>query len=64
MCLIIYKARCYFVSPKVDAKNVTGSVVAWNNQTSTVNSDVSDQEFCQTFTICLNQKSPDSTHKN
>ena len=34
LCLIIYQASWYFATAKIDTKNVTGSVPAWNNQTS------------------------------
>ena len=39
------QASCRFAAVEVDAKNVTGSVVAWNNRTSSAYSDVSDQVF-------------------
>ena len=36
---------CHFAAVEADAKNVTGSVAAWNNRTSSAYSDVSDQVF-------------------
>ena len=43
--MIVCQASCHFVAVEADAKNVTGSVAAWNNQTSSACSDVSDQVF-------------------
>ena len=47
------QASCHFVAVEADAKNVTGSVAAWNNQTSSACSDVSDQVFsgCLVFRL-------------
>ena len=39
------QACCHFAAVEADAKNVTGSVAAWNNRTSSAYSDVSDQVF-------------------
>ena len=43
--LLSYQVSCYFAAVEVDAKNVTRSVVAWNNRTNSAYSDVSDQVF-------------------
>ena len=39
------QASFHFAAVEADAKNVTGSVVAWNNRTISAYSDVSDQVF-------------------
>ena len=39
------QASCHFAAVEAGAKNVTGSVVAWNNRTTSAYSDVSDQVF-------------------
>ena len=43
--LIVCQASCHFAAVEADAKNVAGSVAAWNNRTSSACSDVSDQVF-------------------
>ena len=43
---------------EADAKNVTGSVAAWNNRTSSAYSDVSDQVFSGCLVRRLSDKSP------
>ena len=37
------QASFHFTAVEADAKNGTGSVVAWNNRTTSACSDVSDQ---------------------
>ena len=43
--MIVYQVSCHCSAVETDAKNVTGRIAAWNNQTSSVFSDVSDQVF-------------------
>ena len=43
------QASCHFAAVEADAKNVTGSVAAWNNRTTSAYSDVSDQVFLGKF---------------
>ena len=43
--LIVCQASFPFAAVEADAKNVTGSFAAWNNRTSSTNSNVSDQVF-------------------
>ena len=49
---------CHFAAVEADAKNVTGSVAAWNNRTSSAYSDVSDQVFSGCLVRRLSDKSP------
>ena len=43
--LVGYQESCYFAAVEVDAQNVIGRIVAWNNRTSSAYSDLSDQIF-------------------
>ena len=52
------QASCHFAAVEADAKNVTGSVAAWNNRTSSAYSDVSDQVFSGCLVRRLSNKSP------
>ena len=45
--LIACQASCHFAAVEADAKNVTGSVAAWNNRISSAYSDVYDQLFSE-----------------
>ena len=51
------QASCHFPSVEADAKNVTGSVAAWNNRTSSAHTDVSDQVFSGCLVRTLSNKS-------
>ena len=51
------QASCHFASVEADAKNVTGSVAAWNNRTSSAHTDVSDQVFSGCLVRTLSNKS-------
>lgn len=42
---MFYQASKYFAAVEVDGKNITGSVAAWNNRTSSAYSNVSDQVY-------------------
>ena len=50
------QASCHFASVEADAKNVTGSVAAWNNRTSSALT-VSDQVFSGCLVRTLSNKS-------
>ena len=52
------QASCHFAAVEADAKNVTGSVAAWNNRTSCAYSDVSVQVFSGCLVRRLSNKSP------
>ena len=39
------QGSCHVAAVEADAKNVTVSVAAWNNRTSSAYSDVSDRVF-------------------
>ena len=52
------QACCHFAAVEADAKNVTGSVAAWNNPTSSAYSDVSDQVFSGCLVRRLSNKFP------
>ena len=52
------QASCHYAVVEADAKNVTGSVAAWNNRTSSAYSDVSDQIFLECLVRRLSYKSP------
>ena len=43
--MIMSQASCHSAAVEADAKNVTGSVAAWKNRTSSAYSDVPDQIF-------------------
>ena len=43
--MIVYQVSCHCSAVETDAKNVAGRIAAWNNRTSSVFSDVSDQVF-------------------
>ena len=43
--LVGYQESCYFAAVEVDAQDVSGRIVAWNNRTSSAYSDLSDQVF-------------------
>ena len=51
------QASCHFASVEADAKNVTGSVAAWNNRTSSAHTDVSDHVFSGCLVRTLSNKS-------
>ena len=52
------QASCHFAAVEADAKNVTGSVAAWNNRTSSAYSDVSDKVFSGCLVRRLSDRPP------
>ena len=52
------QGSCHVAAVEAGAKNVTGSVAVWNNQTSSAYSVVSDQVFSGCLVRRLSNKSP------